>query len=46
MPDSGTKGVHMDAGGCGFSFTRRILDVMDCWTVADSGQTGDSASHA
>jgi len=21
MPDSGTRGVHMDAGGCGFSFT-------------------------
>lgn len=20
MPDSGTRGVHMDAGGCGFSF--------------------------
>ncbi|MFD2792868.1 right-handed parallel beta-helix repeat-containing protein [Promicromonospora vindobonensis] len=21
MPDSGTRGVHMDAGGCGFSFS-------------------------
>lgn len=21
MPDSGTRGIHMDAGGCGFSFT-------------------------
>ncbi|NKQ56893.1 right-handed parallel beta-helix repeat-containing protein [Amycolatopsis sp. K13G38] len=21
MPDSGTRGVHMDAGGCGFTFT-------------------------
>jgi hypothetical protein len=20
MPDSGTRGVHMDAGGCGFTF--------------------------
>lgn len=30
MPDSGTRGVHMDAGGCGFSFSNiEVGEVSD-----------------
>ncbi|TDD04056.1 right-handed parallel beta-helix repeat-containing protein [Nonomuraea deserti] len=30
MPDSGTRGVHMDAGGCGFSFANiEVGEVSD-----------------
>ncbi len=54
MPDSGTRGVHMDAGGCGFSFTDiEVGEVTDdkyqsyqCNTVENANwQEGFDASR-
>ncbi|MGW4488064.1 hypothetical protein ACWEOE_29985 [Amycolatopsis sp. NPDC004368] len=54
MPDSGTRGVHMDAGGCGFSFTDievgKVTDdkyqSYDCNTVTNANwATGFDASR-
>ena len=44
MPDSGTRGVHMDAGGCGFSFSNVVVgrttdqsyQSYDCNAVSNS----------
>ena len=29
MPDSGTRGVHMDAGGCGFAISNAEVKTSD-----------------